>query len=146
MRIQLSFILIALCFLVACSDQKQETPVTAATITSDGLDRTVLPIKEPNYPEDTTLDARNAKAPPRFEVKAPAKAPNVVIVLIDDQGFGQSSAFGGPCFEPTAEKLAESGLKYNNFSYTGKLLPITISLKHSYESIQEDYPAITTCY
>ncbi|PYL73335.1 MAG: arylsulfatase, partial [Verrucomicrobia bacterium] len=51
---------------------------------SSGLDRTVLPIKEPTYPESTVLDARDAKAPPRFEVKAPAKAPNVVIVLIDD--------------------------------------------------------------
>ena len=58
-----------------------------------GLDRTVLPIKEPTYPNATELDARNAKAPAHFEVKAPDKAPNVVIVLIDDQGFGQSSAF-----------------------------------------------------
>ena len=54
------------------------------------LDRTVLPIPEPSYPHITELDARNAKAPPRFEVKAPAGAPNVLIILIDDMGFGQS--------------------------------------------------------
>jgi arylsulfatase len=48
------------------------------------------------------------KRPTRFEVKAPPKAPNVVVVLIDDQGFGQSSAFGGPCYEPTLEKLAST--------------------------------------
>ena len=77
---------------------------------SSGLDRTVLPIKEPTYPESTVLDARDAKAPPRFEVKAPAKAPNVVIVLIDDIGFGASSAFGGPINMPTLDKLAADGL------------------------------------
>ena len=52
-------------------------------------DRTVLPIPEPQYPHSTVFDARNATPPPRFEVKAPAKAPNVLIVLIDDMGFGQ---------------------------------------------------------
>jgi arylsulfatase len=51
-------------------------------------DRTVLPIPEPRTPPITEQDARKAKAPPRFEVKAPATAPNVVIVLIDDIGFG----------------------------------------------------------
>ena len=54
---------------------EQPSTVLGAT-DSSGLDRTVLPIKEPTYPESTVLDARDAKAPPRFEVKAPAKAPN----------------------------------------------------------------------
>src|SRR6266487_504610 len=71
----------------------QQSRVLGATDTG-GLDRTVLPVKEPTYPESTVLDARDAKAPPRFEVKAPAKAPNVVIVLLDDVGFAASSAFG----------------------------------------------------
>src|SRR5580698_10461537 len=74
------------------------------------LDRTSLPIAEPKLAPITTLDARNAKAPPRFEVKAPAGAPNVLIILIDDMGFGQSSAFGGPIHMPTCEKLASNGL------------------------------------
>ena len=74
------------------------------------LDRTVLPIAEPKPAPITALDARNAKAPPRFEVKVPAGAPNVLIVLIDDMGFGQSSAFGGPVQMPTLEKLATGGL------------------------------------
>ena len=90
---------------------------------SAGLDRTVLPIKEPTYPESTVLDARDAKAPPRFEVKAPAKAPNVVIVLIDDIGFGASSAFGGPINMPTLDKLAASGLRYNRFHTTALAHP-----------------------
>ena len=52
------------------------------------VDRTTLPIAEPKRPVYTEIDARNVKPPPRFEVKAPAGAPNVVIVLIDDLGFG----------------------------------------------------------
>src|SRR6188508_783198 len=128
MRIPISFILFALCFLVACSDQKNEASAMKETTSSGDLDRTVLPIKEPNYPEDTTLDARNAKAPARFEVKAPAKAPNVVIVLIDDQGFGVSSAFGGPVMEPTLDKLAANGLKYNRFHTTALCSPTRVAL------------------
>jgi len=128
MRTQISFVLIALCFLVSCSDQKQETAATAETTTNGDIDRTVLPIKEPSYPEDTTLDARNAKAPARFEVKAPAKAPNVVIVLIDDEGFGVSSAFGGPVNEPTLDKLAANGLKYNRFHTTALCSPTRVAL------------------
>src|SRR4051812_27898537 len=70
------------------------------------LDRTALPIAEPKAAPITEVDARRAKAPPRFEVKAPTGAPNVLIVLIDDMGFGQSSAFGGPIHMPTLDKLA----------------------------------------
>src|SRR6266536_2114252 len=93
-----------------------------------GLDRTVLPVKEPTYPESTVLDARDAKAPPRFEVKAPAKAPNVVIVLIDDIGFGASSAFGGPINMPTLDKLAADGLRYNRFHTTALCSPTRTAL------------------
>src|ERR1700733_10029291 len=70
----------------------------------DNLDRTSLPISEPRRVPIATLDARDAKAPPRFEVKAPAGAPNVLIVLIDDMGFGQSSAFGGAIHTPNAQR------------------------------------------
>jgi arylsulfatase len=83
------------------------------------LDRSVLPIPEPQYQPSSVLDARNAKAPPRFEVKAPPGAPNVLIVLIDDMGFGQSSAFGGPIQMPTLERLAGGGLRYNHFLVNG---------------------------
>ena len=90
-------------------------PKSAPATTAAKLDRTVLPLAEPRYPNETELDARNAKAPPRFEVKAPAGAPNVLIILIDDMGFGQSSAFGGPIHMPTLDRLAASGLRYNQF-------------------------------
>jgi arylsulfatase len=70
--------------------------VCAATATAQTVpDRTTLPIPEPQYPHSTVLDARNAEPLPRFEVRAPEGAPNVLIVLIDDMGFSQSGAFGG---------------------------------------------------
>ena len=99
------------------------------------LNRTVLPIPEPNYPHSTVLDVRDAKAPPRFEIKAPAGAPNVLIVLVDDIGFGMPSACGGPGRMPTAEQLANKRLRYNQFHSTtadvgmGGATPVTADYK-----------------
>lgn len=92
------------------------------------LDRTVLPIKTPTYPPITEIDARKAKAPPFFQVKPPKGAPNIVIVLIDDMGFGQPSAFGGPIHMPTAEKLAKNGLKYSRFHTTALCAPTRMAI------------------
>jgi arylsulfatase len=100
-------------------------PVSA----QETLDRTVLPIPEPQPPTYSELDARNAKPPPRFEVKAPEGAPNVVIVLIDDLGFGGPSTFGGPIQTPTLDKLAQSGLRFNNFHTTALCSPTRVALK-----------------
>jgi arylsulfatase len=101
---------------------------SGVAVAADALDRTTLPIPEPSYPPSKVLDARDAKAPPRFEVKAPSGVPNVVIVLIDDIGFGSSSAFGGPIKMPTLEKLAGSGLKYNRFHTTALCSPTRTAL------------------
>src|SRR5260370_4581842 len=92
------------------------------------IDRSVLPVPEPQPPTITELDARNAKAPPRFEVKAPKGAPNVVVVLLDDIGFGQPSAFGGPCMMPTLDQLAAGGLRYNDFHTTALCSPTRTAL------------------
>jgi arylsulfatase len=81
---------------------------SGAAVAADALDRTVLPIPEPTRPAYTELDVRKTQAPPRFEVKAPAGAPNVVIILIDDLGFGGSSTFGGPIPTPALDKLAKT--------------------------------------
>ena len=77
----------------------------------------------------TELDARNVPMPPRFEVKAPEGAPNVVIVLIDDMGFGVPSSFGGPVAMPTLDRLAQDGLRYNNFHTTALCSPTRAALK-----------------
>jgi arylsulfatase A-like enzyme len=93
-----------------------------------GLDRTVLPIAEPNYPHATELDARNAKAPARFQVKAPQGAPNVIVFLIDDIGFGASGTFGGQVPMPTLDRLASQGLRYNRFHTTALCSPTRVAL------------------
>jgi arylsulfatase len=92
------------------------------------LDRTVLPVPEPRVPVITEQDARRATAPPRFEVKAPAAAPNVVIVLIDDIGFGHAATFGGPIRTPTLQALADGGLRYNRFHTTALCSPTRTAL------------------
>ena len=102
--------------------------VTAASA-QEKLNRTVLPLQEPERPTYSELDVRNVKAPPRFEVKAPKNAPNVVIVLIDDVGFGATSTFGGPIQTPTLDKLAAAGLRYNNFHTTALCSPTRAALK-----------------
>jgi arylsulfatase len=93
------------------------------------LDRTMLPIAEPKPPTYDELDARDARAPARFEVKAPSGAPNVVIVLIDDIGFGGPSTFGGPIQTPTLDSLADAGLRFNNFHTTALCSPTRNALK-----------------
>src|SRR3954447_2067823 len=98
------------------------------SVAAQQVDRTVLPVPEPQPPTITELDARNAKAPPRFVVKAPQGAPNVVVVLLDDIGFGQSSAFGGPAKMPTLDRLAAEGLRYNGFHTTALCSPTRMAL------------------
>src|SRR5262245_705260 len=109
--------------LAACA--KKESP---ATVSVGGLDRSVLPVAEPVPPTIRELDARNATPPPRFEVKAPEDAPNVVVVLIDDIGFGASSAFGGPIRMPTLDRMAAEGLPFNRFHTTALCSPTRTAL------------------
>ena len=117
----------ALLVTVACSGSKPAAPTQSAAAPA-ALDRTVLPIPEPDYPHETELDARKATPPPRFEVKAPEGAPNVLIVLVDDMGFGMPSAFGGPIHMPTADRLAQAGLRYNQFHTTAVCSPTRTAL------------------
>jgi arylsulfatase len=114
--------LMALMAAPAATQEASPARVVAPT------DRTVLPIPEPRYPHSTVFDVRKATPPPRFEVKAPPKAPNILIVLIDDMGFGQSSAFGGPIRMPTVDRLAENGLRYNEFHTAALCSPTRAAL------------------
>src|SRR6478672_11099743 len=111
-------------FLASC----ERTQTSLEATTQGGPDRTTLPIHEPEIPHSTEMDVRNAKPPARFEVKAPAGAPNVLIVLIDDMGFGQSGAFGGPLNMPTLERLSGNGLRYNEFHTTALCSPTRAAL------------------
>ena len=89
------------------------------------IGRETLPIPDPQHVGLTTYDAKdpNTKYPPITMLRPPEGAPNVLIVLIDDVGFGASSAFGGPCKTPVAEQLADNGLKLNRFHTTALCSP-----------------------
>jgi len=126
-----SLLFIAIATLTFGCTQAANTE-TAASNSADGLDRTVLPIAEPKRQTYKELDARNAKPPARWEVKAPQGAPNVVVVLIDDIGFGASSTFGGPISMPNLEKVAANGLKYNRFHTTALCSPTRVALLTGY--------------
>ena len=87
--------------------------------------RTMLPIPDRPAPGLITYDAKDPDTsfPPIEPLLPPEGAPNVLIVLIDDVGFGASSAFGGPCATPTAERLAAGGLRFNRFHTTALCAP-----------------------
>ena len=91
----------------------------------DTLQRSILPIPDPQYVGLTTYDAKDpdTKFPPIESLRPPKGAPNVLIVLLDDVGFAASSAFGGPIHTPTAERLAKGGLKFNRFHTTALCSP-----------------------
>jgi arylsulfatase A-like enzyme len=91
----------------------------------DDIQRNVLPIPDRPRTGLITYDAKDpeTKFPPITQLRPPKGAPNVLLVLIDDAGFGSSSAFGGPCQTPNAEKLAAGGLKYNRFHTTALCSP-----------------------
>lgn len=112
-------VIISLSMAGAASGQSATVPVT---------DRTTLPIPEPVQTPIRVLDIRDAVPPPRFDVKAPKGAPNIIVILLDDMGFGQSSAFGGPIRMATLDRLAGHGLRYNNFHTTALCSPTRAAL------------------
>ena len=87
--------------------------------------REVLPISDQPHVGLTTYDAKDPDTayPPIEPLRPPKGAPNVLVILLDDVGFGATSAFGGPCEAPTAERLAAGGLKYNRFHSTALCSP-----------------------
>jgi arylsulfatase len=87
--------------------------------------RSVLPIPDRPHVGPTTYDAKDPDTSfaPIEPLRPPAGAPNVLVILLDDVGFGASSAFGGPCRTPTAERLAADGLKYRRFHTTAMCAP-----------------------
>ena len=92
--------------------------------------RTTLPVPDRVQPSLTTYDAKDPDTtfPPITAIRPPAGAPNVLIVLIDDAGFGSNSAFGGPAATPTFERLAANGLSYSRFHTTALCSPTRAAL------------------
>jgi arylsulfatase A-like enzyme len=96
----------------------------------DDTSRAILPIPARPYAGVTTYDAKDPDTsfPPIAPIRPPDGAPNVLIILIDDAGFGSNSAFGGPARTPTFERLAADGLKYTRFHTTALCSPTRAAL------------------
>jgi arylsulfatase A-like enzyme len=94
------------------------------------IPRAILPIPDVAPAGLTTFDAKDPATsfPPITPLRPPAEAPNVLVVLLDDTGFGASSAFGGPVNTSTAERLAAQGLKYTRFHTTALCSPTRAAL------------------
>ena len=94
-------------------------------MSADRHARTMLPIPDRPATGLITYDAKDPDTafPPIEPLLPPAGAPNVLVVLLDDVGFGASSAFGGPCRTPTADRLAAGGLRFNRFHTTALCAP-----------------------
>ena len=98
-------------------------------VSATAIDRTRLPIAQPVPVKVTQVLPADAVMPEPWEVKAPEGAPNVVIILLDDIGFGAPSPFGGPVNMPTLQHLADNGLSYNRFHTIALCAPTRGALK-----------------
>ncbi len=94
-------------------------------MTDQSVGRQLLPIPDRRLVGLTTYDAKDPDTsfPPIVPLRPPAGAPNVLVILLDDAGFGSSSAFGGPVNTPNFERLADGGLRYTRFHTTALCSP-----------------------
>lgn len=88
----------------------------------------VLPAPPAPYRGEIGLTAKDSKPDFPKQVHAPKGAPNVLLVILDDVGFGASSTFGGPCQTPTLDRLAKDGLRYTQFHTTALCSPTRAAL------------------
>jgi arylsulfatase A-like enzyme len=92
------------------------------------IERTVLPVPIQPFQGNQGLRPKDSTAAFPRPVTAPAGAPNVVLILMDDIGFGATAPFGGPIPTPTLQRLAENGLRYNRFHTTAVCSPTRAAL------------------
>jgi arylsulfatase A-like enzyme len=100
----------------------------AAAHGQDTVDRTVLPVPATPFKGTVAISSKDSKPAWPDKVTPPAGAPNVVLILMDDVGFGATSTFGGPIPTPTLQKLADDGLRYNRFHTTAVCSPTRAAL------------------
>ncbi len=113
-----------------------QTPAAGPTVGE------VLPMQPPKQAPITEIDYRKVPPPPRFEVKPPQGAPNVVIVLLDQVGYADPATFGGQIRTPTLDRLAKDGLTYTNFHVNSLCSPSRISLLTGRNSHQAGISAV----
>ena len=94
------------------------------------MNRRILPVPDPAVTVSPAVDRTHQSPdfPVRQRISPPEGSPNVLVVLVDDMGFGASSAYGGPCRMPTADRLAAGGLRYSRFHTTAICAPTRVSM------------------
>jgi arylsulfatase A-like enzyme len=99
-------------------------------VSNESIDRTKLPIRRPPFQGvvNDTLDGSQPDWAHVAPIRAPEGAPNILLVLTDDAGFGNPSGFGGPVQTPTLERLADGGVSYNRFHTTALCSPTRAAL------------------
>ena len=94
------------------------------------IDRSRLPIPDPAFAG--RVGRTLADSTPDWgivgDVRPPDGSPNILLVLIDDAGFGQPSTFGGPISTPNLTRMAEGGLRYNGLHLTALCSPTRAAL------------------
>ena len=110
--------LIALCGLSSAASAQHD----------EHWDRSVLPIAPKPFEGHVGLRKSESTLDFPSEVKAPAGAPNILLIMPDDVGFGASSAFGGPIPTPALDRIAEMGVRYNQFHTTALCSPTRAAL------------------
>jgi arylsulfatase A-like enzyme len=105
-------------------------PGETAAASSPALDRSTLPIPDPPFTGTSGLTLAESTADWGITefVRPPEGAPNIMLVVIDDVGFGNPSTFGGPIQTPTLDRMAAEGLSYNRFHVTALCSPTRSAL------------------
>ncbi len=115
--------LIFLSIMLSCNQ-----PSSTTNTKSTPNDGSVLPYPESDFKGKISKNASESTSDFPIEMTAPKGAPNVLLILTDDVGFGASSTFGGPIATPSFDKLASRGLIYNQFHTTALCSPTRAAL------------------
>jgi len=102
--------------------------IAPGQLCADEVNRSVLPLPDPPFRGKIGLRTSDSVKDFPAEPAAPEGAPNVLLILTDDVGFGASSTFGGPIPTPTFDRLAAMGVRYNNFHTTALCSPTRAAL------------------
>ena len=100
----------------------------AHSLAAQEPNRTVLPIAPPPFRGTIGTTYSSSTPAPIAPITAPEGAPNVLLVLLDDEGYGQSGTFGGLIPTPTLDRLAAGGLRYTRFHVTALCSPTRAAL------------------
>jgi arylsulfatase A-like enzyme len=125
---QLPVLIVVALILFSCNQPQTKTETAENKIAPGEFDRTILPILPHEFAGKVDTNASQSTPDFPVEVSAPKGAPNVVIIMTDDVGFGASSTFGGPIQTPVFDALAASGLRYNEFHTTALCSPTRAAL------------------